>query len=60
MDRAALVLDVSLALGCIGNCEVDSWGDTYFRTGLYKAPQLPFIAGNEASGEVISVGPGVT
>ena len=34
--------------------------DTYFRTGLYKAPSLPFIVGNEASGEVISVGPGVT
>lgn len=34
--------------------------DTYFRTGLYKAPQLPFIAGNEASGEVIEVGSGVT
>ncbi len=34
--------------------------DTYFRTGLYKAPTLPFIAGNEASGDVIEVGPGVT
>ncbi|MGM4918245.1 NADPH:quinone reductase [Tardiphaga sp. 813_E8_N1_3] len=34
--------------------------DTYFRSGLYKAPQLPFIAGNEASGEVVEVGPGVT
>jgi len=34
--------------------------DTYFRTGLYKAPALPFIAGNEASGEVIATGPGVT
>lgn len=34
--------------------------DVYFRTGLYKAPQLPFIAGNEASGEVVEVGPGVT
>jgi len=34
--------------------------DVYFRTGLYKAPQLPFIAGNEAAGEVVSVGPGVT
>lgn len=34
--------------------------DTYFRSGLYKAPQLPFVAGNEASGEVIEVGPGVT
>jgi NADPH:quinone reductase len=34
--------------------------DTYFRTGLYKAPQLPFIAGNEAACEVVEVGPGVT
>ncbi|HEX7882734.1 MAG TPA: quinone oxidoreductase [Afipia sp.] len=34
--------------------------DTYYRTGLYKAPGLPFIVGNEASGEVISAGPGVT
>src|ERR687883_108040 len=34
--------------------------DVYFRTGLYKAPALPFIAGNEASGEVTAVGPGVT
>jgi len=28
--------------------------DVYYRTGLYKAPGLPFIAGNEASGEVIA------
>lgn len=34
--------------------------DVYFRNGLYKAPTMPFIAGNEASGEVLSVGPGVT
>src|ERR1700745_3091653 len=34
--------------------------DVYFRTGLYKAPGLPFIAGNEAAGEVVAVGPGVT
>src|SRR5205085_1101562 len=34
--------------------------DVYFRTGLYKAPALPFIAGNEASGEVLAVGSGVT
>ena len=34
--------------------------DVYYRTGLYKAPWLPFIAGNEASGEVVAVGPGVT
>ena len=26
--------------------------DVYYRTGLYKAPGLPFIAGNEAAGEV--------
>jgi NADPH2:quinone reductase len=35
--------------------------DTYFRSGLYKAPNgLPFIAGNEGAGEVIAIGPGVT
>ncbi|MBN8984227.1 MAG: quinone oxidoreductase [Rhizobiales bacterium] len=34
--------------------------DVYYRTGLYKAPSLPFVAGNEAAGEVVSVGPGVT
>jgi NADPH2:quinone reductase len=34
--------------------------DVYFRNGLYKAPTMPFIAGNEASGEVTEVGPGVT
>src|SRR4030088_2212428 len=34
--------------------------DVYYRTGLYKAPELPFILGNEAAGEVLSVGPGVT
>lgn len=31
--------------------------DVYFRTGLYKAPCLPFIAGNEAAGEVVAVDP---
>ena len=34
--------------------------DVYYRTRLYKAPSLPFIAGNEAAGEVVAVGPGVT
>jgi NADPH:quinone reductase len=34
--------------------------DVYFRTGLYPAPGgLPFVAGNEAAGEVVEVGPGV-
>jgi len=34
--------------------------DVYYRTGLYKAPSLPFVVGNEAAGEVLAVGPGVT
>jgi NADPH2:quinone reductase len=35
--------------------------DTYFRMGMYPSPVgLPFISGNEAAGEVIAVGPGVT
>jgi NADPH2:quinone reductase len=33
--------------------------DTYQRSGLYSVP-LPFVAGNEAAGEVIAVGDGVT
>ncbi|CAM5768143.1 quinone oxidoreductase family protein [Bosea minatitlanensis] len=34
--------------------------DTYFRSGLYPAPQLPFTLGNESAGEVLAVGPKVT
>lgn len=35
--------------------------DVYFRIGLYPAPGgLPFVAGNEAAGEVVEVGPGVS
>lgn len=34
--------------------------DVYYRTGLYKAPQLPFVPGQEAAGTVAAVGPGVT
>jgi NADPH:quinone reductase len=35
--------------------------DTYFRSGLYPAPGgLPFVVGNEAAGEVVGVGSGVT
>ena len=33
--------------------------DTYFRSGHYKPPTMPFILGNEASGEVVGVGEGV-
>ena len=34
--------------------------DTYFRSGLYKAPTLPFVSGNEAAGEVTALGEGVS
>jgi NADPH2:quinone reductase len=34
--------------------------DTYFRSGLYKPAAMPFIAGNEAAGEVTAVGEGVS
>lgn len=33
--------------------------DTYYRSGLYAAPSLPFTVGNEAAGEVAEVGLGV-
>ncbi len=33
--------------------------DTYFRTGQYPAPSLPFVLGNEAAGQVVEVGEGV-
>lgn len=33
--------------------------DTYFRSGLYKAPALPFTPGNEGAGVVEAVGDGV-
>ena len=33
--------------------------DTYFRTGQYPAPSLPFVLGNEAAGEVVEVGEGI-
>jgi len=35
--------------------------DTYFRMGMYPSPVgLPFVAGNEAAGDVTAVGPGVS
>lgn len=33
--------------------------DTYFRTGAYAPPALPFTPGNEGAGEVVAVGDGV-
>ncbi len=34
--------------------------DVYFRIGLYPAPSMPFVAGNEGAGDVTAVGAGVT
>ncbi len=34
--------------------------DVYYRTGLYKAPKLPFTPGMEGAGTVEAVGEGVT
>jgi NADPH:quinone reductase len=33
--------------------------DVYFRRGLYKAPQLPFVPGQEGAGVVEAIGPNV-
>jgi NADPH2:quinone reductase len=33
--------------------------DVYFRSGLYKAPTMPLIIGQEGAGTVVAVGPGV-
>jgi NADPH2:quinone reductase len=34
--------------------------ETYFRSGLYPAPTMPFVSGNEGAGEITAVGSGVT
>ncbi len=34
--------------------------DVYFRSGLYKAPTMPLVIGQEGAGTVVAVGPGVT
>src|ERR1700752_3705742 len=35
--------------------------DTYFRIGMYPSPVgMPFVAGNEGTGEVTALGAGVT
>ena len=33
--------------------------DTYFRSGAYKPPQMPFVLGSEAAGEIAALGKGV-
>ncbi len=34
--------------------------DVYYRTGLYKAPHMPLIIGQEGAGTVIAIGANVT
>jgi NADPH2:quinone reductase len=34
--------------------------DVYFRSGMYKAPEMPFVPGQEGAGQVLAVGEGVT
>jgi NADPH2:quinone reductase len=34
--------------------------DTYFRSGAYPVPSLPFTPGSEGAGEIIALGKGVT
>ncbi len=34
--------------------------DVYFRTGLYKAPTMPLVIGQEGAGTVLAIGQGVT
>jgi NADPH:quinone reductase len=34
--------------------------DVYFRNGLYKAPTMPLVIGQEGAGTVLAIGPGVT
>jgi len=34
--------------------------DVYFRSGLYKAPTMPLVIGQEGAGTVVAVGSGVT
>src|SRR5579859_2730867 len=34
--------------------------DVYFRSGLYKAPTIPLVIGQEGAGTVLAIGSGVT
>jgi NADPH2:quinone reductase len=60
------VADVALAAPAAGEVQIEqkaiglNFIDTYFRTGLYPAPSMPFIPGNEGAGIVKAIGPGVT
>lgn len=57
--------DVALAPPGAGEVQIEhkavglNYIDTYFRTGLYPAPSMPFTPGNEGAGVVTAVGKGV-
>ena len=59
------VEDATLAAPGPGEVQIEhkaiglNYIDTYFRTGLYPAPSMPFTPGNEGSGVVLAVGKGV-
>ena len=58
--------DIALAAPGAGEVQIEhkaiglNYIDTYFRTGLYPAPSMPFTPGNEGAGIVSTVGKGVT
>lgn len=60
------VEDVALAAPGAGEVQVEhkaiglNYIDTYFRSGAYQAPSLPFTPGNEGAGVVKAVGAGVS
>jgi NADPH2:quinone reductase len=61
-----MIEDAALAAPGTGEVQIDqkaiglNFIDTYFRTGLYPAPAMPFTPGNEAAGIITAVGAGVT
>lgn len=60
------LVDVALDAPAAGEVQIEhkaiglNFIDTYFRTGLYPAPRMPLVLGNEGSGIVRAVGAGVT
>lgn len=60
------VQDVDIAPPGPGEVQIEhkaiglNYIDTYYRTGMYPAPSLPFTPGNEGAGIVKAVGEGVT
>ena len=60
------VEDIALAAPGAGEVQIEhkavglNYIDTYYRTGLYPAPSMPFVPGNEGAGVVVAVGAGVS